>query len=152
VVAQTWLQVRVDLLGGQWRAVDAVPGRIFIVGPALTFLGLAAAINLGFARWDLSHLHEFELADGRRVGFVDPNPFEGDEVVEDHATVRVAGAVALSDAFAFTFDFGDPWEHRCRMHDEKVDPRQEWGPGPLPKQPLGAVSSRRRVVVGRPPR
>jgi hypothetical protein len=41
--------------------------------------------------WDLSHLHEFVLAGGRRIGFVDPDPFEDDEVVEDHATVKVAG-------------------------------------------------------------
>ena len=40
------------------------PGRVFIVGPAHTFEQFAHAINAAFARWDLSHLHQFELADG----------------------------------------------------------------------------------------
>jgi hypothetical protein len=135
-VPRTWLQVRVDLIGGHGARLKPSPGRIFMVGPSHTFLGLADAINQGFARWDLSHLHEFELAGGRRIGFVDPDRFEADEVVEDHAAVKVAEAVALGDEFAFTFDFGDRWEHRCRVLAEKIDPRQEWGSGPLPKQPI----------------
>jgi hypothetical protein len=135
-VARTWLQVRVDLVGGHGARLRPSPGRIFIVGPAHTFLGLANAINVGFARWDLSHLHEFELPDGRRIGFVDPEPFEDDEVIEDHATVKVIQAMVPGDEFAFTFDFGDRWEHRCRVLADKVDPRHEWGPGPLPKAPI----------------
>ena len=67
------------------------PGRILIVGPSHTFLALAEAINQAFARWDLSHLHEFELAGGRRIGFVDLDPFEDDEVIDDHAALKVAG-------------------------------------------------------------
>jgi hypothetical protein len=47
------------------------PGRIFIVGPSHTFEQLAEAINSAFARWDRSHLHEFELADGRLIGYPD---------------------------------------------------------------------------------
>ena len=113
------------------------PGRVFIVGPSHTFLGLAEAVNTAFARWDLSHLHEFELADGRRIGFVDPEPFEDDEVVvEDQGAVKVADAVRPGDEFGFVFDFGDRWEHRCRVQAEKADPREEWGSGPLPKQPV----------------
>jgi hypothetical protein len=112
------------------------PGRIFIVGPAHTFSGLAEAINAAFGRWDLSHLHEFELAGGRRIGFVDPDPFD-DGVVEDHAAVKVADAVGPGEEFGFVFDFGDRWEHRCRVLANKADPRQEWGPGPpLPKAPV----------------
>jgi hypothetical protein len=49
------------------------PGRIFIVGPSHTFLALADAINAAFARWDLLHLHEFEMDGGRRIGFVVPS-------------------------------------------------------------------------------
>jgi hypothetical protein len=135
-VARTWLQVRVDLLGGLGGRLRPSPGRIFIVGPSHTFSGLAEAINAAFARWDLSHLHEFELADGRRIGFVDPEPFEDDELVEDTAAVKVADAVGPGDEFGFVFDFGDRWEHRCRVLGEKADPRQEWGPGRLPKAPV----------------
>lgn len=112
------------------------PGRIFIVGPAHTFSALADAVNAAFARWDLSHLHEFELAGGRRIGFVDPDPFEDDDVVEDHAGVKVASAVMPGDEFGFVFDFGDRWEHRCCVLGHKADPRQEWGSGALPGQPV----------------
>jgi hypothetical protein len=135
-VARTWLQVRVDLLRGLGEHLNPPPGRIFIVGPSHTFAALANAINQGFARWDLSHLHEFELADGRRIGFVDPDGFEDDEGVEDHEAVTVADAAEPGAEFGFTFDLGDRWEHRCRVLAEKADPRQEWGPGPLPKQPV----------------
>ena len=111
------------------------PGRIFIVGPSHTFLALADAINAAFARWDLSHLHEFELADGRRIGVVDPEPFD-DAVVEEQAAVKVAAAFAPGDEFWFVFDFGDRWEHHCRVLSDKTDPREEWGEGPSPKQPV----------------
>jgi hypothetical protein len=135
-VARTWLQVRVDLLGGLGERLRPAPGRIFIVGPSHTFAGLADAINSAFARWDLSHLHEFELDGGRRIGFVDPDPFEDDEPVEDQVAVKVASAVAPGDEFRFVFDFGDRWEHRCRVLAEKADPRAEWGSGPLPRRPV----------------
>jgi len=38
----------------------------------------------------LSNLREFELPGGRRTGFVGPDAYEADEVVEDHASVKVA--------------------------------------------------------------
>src|SRR3954470_24477338 len=125
-MAKTWLQVRVDLVRGFGERFSPSPGRIFIVGPSHTFAALAEAINQAFARWDLAHLHEFELAGGQRIGFVDPEPFDA-ELVEDQDQVKVAGAVAPGEEFTFTFDFGDRWEHRCRVLAEKADPRQEWG-------------------------
>ena len=97
---------------------------------------MAEAINAAFARWDLSHLHESELAGGRRVGFVDGDPLEDDESVEDHAAVKVADAVGPGDEFGFVFDFVDRREHRCRVLADRADPRQESGPGPLPRQPV----------------
>ncbi len=134
-MARTWLQVRVDLLGGFGKRLSPPPGRIFIVGPSHTFSALDDAINAGFARWDLSHLHEFELAGGRRIGFVEPDPFD-DAVIEDQAAVKVAEVVAPGDEFRFVFDLGDSWEHRCRVLPDKLDPREELGAGPLPRQPV----------------
>lgn len=67
--------------------MEPSPGRIFMVGPSHTFLALADAINAAFAGWDLSHLYEFQLADGRRIGFVEPEPFD-DAVIEDQAAVK----------------------------------------------------------------
>lgn len=37
------------------------------------FEQFADAINSAFALWDLSHLHEFAVADGRKIGVL---PFE----------------------------------------------------------------------------
>lgn len=133
-MARTWLQIRVDLVGGG-PVESRDPGRILLVGPGHTFQGFAAAINQAFARWDLSHLHEFELPDGRKIGYPD-DEFAPEMVWEDHAVVKVAEAVRPGDEFVFTYDFGDNWRHRCRVFPEKTDPREELGGGPLPRQPV----------------
>lgn len=134
-MARTWLQIRVDLLGGRGEGLDPTPGRIFICGPGHSFGQLADAINQAFARWDLSHLHDFELADGRRIGFPD-DEFAPDLSWEDQKKLKPASELGPGEEFAFTFDFGDNWRHRCRVLPEKIDPRDEWGPGPLPRQPV----------------
>jgi hypothetical protein len=48
-------------------------------------------------------------------------------VIEEQAAVKVTTAVGPGDEFGFVFDFGDRWEHRCRVLAEKADPRQNWG-------------------------
>jgi hypothetical protein len=107
-VARTWLQIRIDLLGTAGSDLDPPPGRIVIVGPAHTFEQLAEAINQAFARWDISHLHGFELADGRRIGFPSEE-FEPELVWEDQAALKVAREVGPSDEFSFVFDLdGQP--------------------------------------------
>lgn len=70
-MARTWLQIKVELLGGLDIACDPPPGRVFAVGPSVSFERLAGAISFAFGRWDLSHLHAFELSDGRRIGFAE---------------------------------------------------------------------------------
>jgi hypothetical protein len=70
-MARTWLRVRVDLIEGLGVRLDPAPGRVFIVGPGHTFAQLADVIDVAFARWDLAHLHLFELGDGRRIGYPD---------------------------------------------------------------------------------
>lgn len=116
---RNWLQIEVEMLGGRDIDCDPPPGRVFIVGPSHTFAQLADAIDAALARWDLSHLHEFELADGRRVGFPDVDPDEHGWL--DHAALKVAGEVEPGDEFRYVFDLGDDWRHRCRVLDEKVD-------------------------------
>jgi Plasmid pRiA4b ORF-3-like protein len=128
-VARTWLQVRVELLGGGGIDCDPPPGRVFIVGPGHSFEQFAEAIDAAFARWDLSHLHEFELPDGRRVGF--PSDDYAPKLVwEDHAALKVARELKPGQEFGYVFDFGDDWRHRCRVLDEKVDPVEEYGTTP----------------------
>jgi hypothetical protein len=132
-VARTWLEVEVVLVG---VADDerSDPGRVFAVGPAHSFGQLADAINGAFGRWDLSHLHEFELAGGRRIGFPD-DEFAPEVVWEDQAQVKVASAVGPGEEFSFTFDFGEGWRHRCRVMAQKIEPRAVFGDGPLPRTP-----------------
>lgn len=136
-MSRTWVQIRVDLLGGRGEDLDPTPGRIFICGPSHSFGQLADAINAAFGRWDLSHLHDFELLDGRKIGFPSDD-FVPDLAWEDQTALKVAKEVGLGEefTFTFTFDFGDDWRHRCRLLSEKIDPREEWGPGPLPRQPV----------------
>jgi hypothetical protein len=133
-VARTWLQIRVVLVGGG-PDERRDPGRVFLIGPSHTFGQFAEAINSAFARWDLSHLHEFRLGDGRPIGFPD-DEFAPEVLWEDQAAVKVAGAVRPGDEFEFRFNFGEGWRHRCRVLDEKADPREAYGPGPPPKQPV----------------
>src|SRR5665811_2139648 len=66
-MARRWISIRVELLGGRGEELWPYPGRVFAVGPAQTFADLARAIDNAFARWDLSHLSLFTLADGRVV-------------------------------------------------------------------------------------
>jgi pRiA4b ORF-3-like protein len=130
-MAKTWLQIRVDLESGGGADLDPPPGRIFLVGPRHTFAEFAFAIDQGFGRWDLSHLHLFELADGRLIGFPDLEGFGGPPTL-DHEALKVTREVAPGDAFTYVFDLGDDWRHRCTVLPDKVDPREEFGGAPPP--------------------
>ncbi len=103
-----------------------------LVGPMHTFKDLAHSIDAAFARWDLAHLHEYELADGRRIGYPDD---EFDMPVIDHETLTVASCANEGDEFAYVFDLGDDWRHRCLVDAIDVDPKEAYGviPGkPVP--------------------
>jgi hypothetical protein len=133
-VARTWLRIRVDLLGGLGGECKPPPGRVFLVGPGHTFEQLADAINVAFARWDLSHLHVFELADGRRIGYPDDS-FDLEPGWLDHTSLKVAREVGPGDEFSYVFDLGDDWRHRCSVFPDKADPIEEYG-APVPKGPV----------------
>lgn len=132
-MAKTWLQIRVELEGGRDIECDPRPGRIFMLGPRHTFAQLAEAIDVAFARWDLSHLHGFELPDGRRVGFADVDPEEHGWL--DHDALKVTREFAPGDEFGYTFDLGDDWRHSCRV-EEKIDPHLLFEAGALPSRPM----------------
>lgn len=125
-MALTWLQIRVDLLGGCGIVCDPSPGRMFLVGPSHSFEQFAQAIDAAFARWDLSHLHGFELADGRLIGYPDDS-FAPDVEWLDHAKLKVAREVKPGEQFEYVFDLGDNWRHRCIVEPTKADPVQEYG-------------------------
>jgi pRiA4b ORF-3-like protein len=116
----------VELLGGGGIDCDPPSGRVFIVGPSHTFEDFARVIDAAFARWDLSHLHAFELAGDRLIGY--PDDDSAPEVVWlDHANLKVAREVKPGEEFSYVFDLGDNWRHRCRVEGEKADPAVEYG-------------------------
>jgi hypothetical protein len=123
------LAIDVELLGGRGIECDPAPGRVMIVGPSHTFAQLARAIDAAFGRWDLSHLHEFELPDGRLVGYPDES-FEPEFARLDHTKLRVARELTPGMEFGYVFDLGDDWVHRCRIAPEKVDPVETYGAVP----------------------
>ena len=118
-----------DLLGGRGMALDPTPGRVFLVGPSHSFEQFASAIDAAFARWDLSHLHTFELSDGRRIGYPD-DEFAPELVWLDHTKLKVTKEVKPGEEFTYVFDLGDHWEHRCVVEPEKADPLDEYGTVP----------------------
>jgi pRiA4b ORF-3-like protein len=79
---------------------------------------------------DRPHLHEFELADGRLIGYPD-DTFEPDVVWLDQAKLKVCREVKPGDEFEFTFDLGDNWRHRCVVDPSKADPLKEYGAIPM---------------------
>jgi Plasmid pRiA4b ORF-3-like protein len=133
-MARTWLEIRVVLDGGGSVDLRHPPGRTMIVGPGHSFEQLAVAINAAFARWDLSHLHEFRLADGRRVGFPDED-FDDSKSL-DHREVKVLRELDPGDEFEYVFDLGDHWRHRCSVSAEKVDPVVVYGTWPERPVPI----------------
>jgi hypothetical protein len=140
-MARTWLAIEVELLGGGGIECDPPPGRVMIVAPSHTFAQLADAINAAFARWDLSHLHEFELPDGRLIGYPD-DTFEPDMVWLDHAKLKVARELKPGTEFTYVFDLGDYWRHRCRIQESKIDPITAYGvvpPGPVAVWGWGSI-------------
>jgi hypothetical protein len=109
------------------------PGRDLLVSSAHTFAELALAIDRAFARWDLSHLHEFRLADGRRIVMDDADESE-ESVSAPHLDERghSLSSIGLSpgDTFIYVFDLGDDWEHGCTVLRSDIDPEEEVGTVP----------------------
>ena len=127
-MAADWLTIRVELLEGRGEPLEPAPGRVYLVGPRHTFADLAEAIDSGFARWDIGHLSEFELSDGRRLGPVDE---DAPADLEDRASTAVSSAVRSGEEFTYVFDFGDQWVHSCRV-EGRPDPEDI----PRPATPL----------------
>ncbi len=69
---RTWLSIRVELVEGRGDHYWPRPGRLFAAARNHSYAQLATAIDEAFARWDRSHLHEFELTDGTRIGTSNP--------------------------------------------------------------------------------
>jgi len=92
---------------------------------------LATAIDDAFARWDRSHLHEFELTDGTRIGMSDEESDDEDVLDETRETLA---RLEASQQFIYVFDFGDDWTHLCTVVDTSIDPIETIGL--VPRTPL----------------
>lgn len=127
-MARTWLSVQVELVSGRVDTFWPRPGRVFAAARTHTFWDLAEAIDVGFGRWDLSHLSEFILGDGTRISHADPwyDPPEGTIEIRSEKLSRLA----LGEQFAYTFDFGDDWTHLCTVGPQRIDPESEVGTVP----------------------
>jgi len=130
-MSRSWLSIRVDLVEGRGLDIWPRPGRRFAAARTHTFADLATAIDDAFARWDRSHLHAFELADGTRIGSTDPD--EDDDEMLDSARVKL-GRLGSGERFVYVFDFGDDWTHLCTIEDQRIDPAETLGI--VPSRPL----------------
>lgn len=126
-----WFAIRVELESGRGIVLNPSPGRIMLIGPQHTFKDLAEAIDAAFARWDLAHLHEFEFSDGRRFGIPDE---DFGQPITHYEQVRVSETVHKGETFAYVFDLGDYWQHRCRVEETELDPVEV--AGIVPDRPI----------------
>jgi hypothetical protein len=151
-MARRWFSIRVELLGGRGEQLWPYPGRVFAVGPAHTFADLARAIDNAFARWDLSHLSVFTLADGRVVTDVETGADLATSAFGVIATAsldievaKVMRTVKEGTQFRYVFDLGDDWTHCCTVDSGNIDPADVlgvippapmayWGWGTIPDQ------------------
>ena len=125
-MSRTWLVIDVELMsGGEHGDFWLRPGRAFAAARTHTFEQFAQAIDDAFGRWDLSHLHEFVLADGAAVGTPD-DEFDDDRVILDSRRTKLS-RVAAGEQFAYVFDFGDYWTHLCTVGPERADPIEAYG-------------------------
>lgn len=143
-MARTWLSIRVELVSGRGMNLWPRPGRVFAAARSHTFWQLAHAIDTGFARWDLAHMHMFTLADQTPVTALEQWDGEAPDGSIDSHTTKL-GKLGPGEQFAYVFDFGDDWAHLCTIDEQKIDPLDTigitpatptayWGWGDLPDQ------------------
>lgn len=78
-----WISVQVELVEGRGEHCWPRSGRIFAAAVDHSFAHLATAIDDAFARWDRSHLHEFEFGDGTRIGIVEVESEDEEPVLDE---------------------------------------------------------------------
>ena len=140
-MARRWQTVTVELVRGRGETFDPAPGRVMLLPPRTTFEQLGEAIDLAFARWDLSHLRMFVLAGGAIV--CDEESAMDEFSRPDGAIIRTVllsdpvkrHVSTVGDRFSYVFDFGDDWMHLCTF-DGHADPTDVYGPDPTRPVPI----------------
>jgi hypothetical protein len=102
---------------------------VFAAARTHTFADLASAIDDGFARWDRSHLHMFDLGEtgGLLIDRYWDDPPE-DARVDDSVKL---GSLSAGQQFVYVFDLGDGWAHLCTVGEERIDPLETFGLTPM---------------------
>ena len=144
-MSRTWLSIRVDLIGGGGQDLWPRPGRILAASRSHTFAQLATAIDDAFARWDRAHLHQFDLADGVRIGR--PDRDDENEDVLDGRRITLA-RLKNDEQFVYEFDFGDSWEHLCAVGPLASTPSSSSAYSLTGLCPIGAGESSRTSMTG----
>lgn len=136
---RTWLSIRVELVEGRGEHYWPRPGRLLAADKNHTFAQLALAIDDAFARWDRSHLHEFQLSDGTRLGAPDPE-LDNEGIVDERGAKLLR--LTPDDKFIYIFDLGDDWTHLCTVGHSGLDPVETLGilpEAPTPYFGWGAI-------------
>lgn len=128
MASKRWLSIKVELLSGRGLVLEHPAGRVMIASAGHTLAELAEAIDLAFARWDHSHLHQFEFGDGRRY-MLGGSEFEP-EVVDSTSVTLDALDLRMGASFEYVFDLGDDWRHRGEVQSIDVDPEEAYGARP----------------------
>ena len=130
---RSWFVIRVELVSGSGDELDPPPGRDFLVSSSQSLMQLGVAIDYGFARWDLGHLHMFRLPDGREYVLGG-----GDDADTASTETTPLGTLGFTQGsrFEYVFDLGDEWLHRCEVRAVDVDPQEEFGEEPAGPVPL----------------
>jgi hypothetical protein len=92
---------------------------------------------------DRSHLHQFEFADGRRIGKPDWEDGDDAELLDERKLTL--GVLRGGEQFVYIFDLGDNWAHLCTVAEQRIDPIEQlgiepdrplpyWGWGDIPDQ------------------
>lgn len=132
--------MQVELIEGRGEHYWPRPGRIFAAAAEHSFGQLATAIDDAFARWDRSHLHEFELGDGTRIGMADAE-LDVEESVVDERILKLS-RLKPGEQFVYVFDLGDDWAHLCTTGKSPINPLESLGlvpDRPLPYFGWGAI-------------
>lgn len=115
------MTIRVVLSGQAQQPLPQPPGRILLVHADHAFVDLAEAIDTGFARWDLTPFHRFDV-EGRVLLTPGSAADEGQEAEDsDEVTVGEVGLRAGA-RFNYTFDLDEQWAHECTVEEVGVDP------------------------------
>ncbi|MGH2882273.1 MAG: IS1096 element passenger TnpR family protein [Solirubrobacteraceae bacterium] len=72
-------------------------------------------MDLAFARWNHSHLHCFEVADGSRHILGGHDELDPSAADSQTTTLQHAGLARIGVKLTYTFDLGDDWTDACAV-------------------------------------